>query len=86
MPMARPNNSFSVEEAAAGIRNDQLHAREAAIDQMSQKRKSCGTSLVPLQYSELFEVLNGFTSQGQKRSRTALSPQEAALFDDCHSS
>ena len=38
--------SRALHQAAAGIRNDQLHAREAAIDQVSQKRRPTGFVLL----------------------------------------
>src|SRR6476620_4102669 len=38
--------SRALQQAAAGIRNDQLHAREAAIDQVSQKRRPTGFVLL----------------------------------------
>ena len=38
--------SAALSISAAGIRNDQLHAREAAIDQASQKRRPTGFVLL----------------------------------------
>ena len=66
--------SRALHQAAAGIRNDQLHAREAAIDQVSQKRRPTGfVLLAPSQMPRIARIPE-FDRAGHQERDIATSP------------